>query len=249
MPDSSPTSDQTSNQSAAPATGAPAAAAPAAAASAPASTAVPAASDTSASSPAAAAPAIAPAQPPDKPAAGAVPPASADAPKPGEAPAAAAPPPPAAPVVPETYVLPQLEGVQIDPAVLPVMAPAFKAAGLTQAQVDQVAKTFLEFQQKAPARMLATDLEVTMKDPSLGGLNWGRTQSYVNDALVAFTTPEFRGQLERWGVANNLEFVRVFESIGRAMRGDTIPRGNPTTAEESVADRIYGRAKKVNSGG
>lgn len=120
---------------------------------------------------------------------------------------------------------------------------------MTQAQVDLVAKSFVSFQQGMPARMLAQDLEVTMKDATLGGLNWGKTQGYVNDALTAFTTPEFRGQLERWGVANNLEFVRVFCSIGRAMRGDSIPKGNPTTAETSVADRIYGRATRVTSGG
>lgn len=127
------------------------------------------------------------------------------------------------------------------------MAPAFKAAGLRQDQVDQVVKTFMDFQRAAPERALNADLEVTMKDPALGGLNWGRTQGYVNDALGAFTTPEFRQQLQRWGVANNLGFVRVFEAIGRAMRGDTPGTGQPSTAPDvSQADRIYGRAQKVS---
>lgn len=147
--------------------------------------------------------------------------------------------------------MPQIEGLQYDPAVLAAMSPAFKGAGLTQAQVDTVAKTFLDFQKSAAPRMMAADLDVTMKDPVLGGMNWGRTQGHVNEALAAFTTPEFRKQLEGWGVANNLEFVRVFERIGKAMRGDQPTRGQPTSAnEESTADRIYGRAKKVtNSGG
>lgn len=146
-------------------------------------------------------------------------------------------------------MLPAIEGHEYNPAILPVMAPAFKAAGLRQDQVDQVVKTFMDFQKALPARQMTADLEVTMKDPSVGGLNWGRTTGYVNDALAAFTTPEFRKQLEGWGIANNLGFVRVFEAVGRAMRGDNIPTGQPVTREESVADRVYGRAKKVGNSG
>lgn len=164
--------------------------------------------------------------------------------------AAAAPAPAPAPDVPESYTLPAIEGVKFDPNVLAVMTPHFKAAGLKQAQVETLTKAFVALQQEQPKRTLAADLDVLMKDPKLGALNYGRTQGYVNDALTAFTTPEFRGKLEKWGIANDLEFVRVFESIGRAMRGDTPAQGHPNSApEESQADRMYGRAKKVNAGG
>lgn len=143
-------------------------------------------------------------------------------------------------------MFPTIEGVELRSEALTAMTPAFKEAGLTQTQVDTLAKTFVTYQQSLAPAMLAADLEVTMKDPAIGGMNWGRTQGYVNDALAGFTTPEFRKQLEKWGVANNLEFVRVFERIGKAMRGDTPARGQPSTAVgESTADRIYGRAKKV----
>ena len=126
--------------------------------------------------------------------------------------------------------------------------PILKDAKLSKAAGEKLVSTFLDFQKAAPARALARDLEVTMKDPVLGGMNWGKTSGYVQDALTAFTTPEFRSQLERWGVANNLEFVRVFASIGRAMRGDTPSRGQPDAApEESVADRMYRKAVKPNA--
>lgn len=160
---------------------------------------------------------------------------------------AAAPPP----VIPEIYVLPELKdsagkAIALNPELLPVMGPAFKAANLSQDAVNGLVKTFIDYQQQLPAKMLARDLEVTMKDPALGQMNWGKTQGQVNEALAAFTTPEFRSKLERWGIANDLEFVRVFASIGRAMRGDVATRGSPTSAsEESVADRMYGRATKV----
>lgn len=165
------------------------------------------------------------------------------------APAAAVAPP----VIPETYVLPEIKGtdgkaIALNPEMLPVMGPAFKAAGLTQDAVNGLVKTFVDFQAQMPTKMLARDLEATMKDPNLGGMNWGKTQGMVNEALGAFTTPEFRQKLERWGIANDLEFVRVFASIGKAMRGDTPTSGSPSTvSDESVADRMYRKAVKPNA--
>jgi hypothetical protein len=158
-----------------------------------------------------------------------------------------------APVIPDTYVLPEIKGadgkaIALNPEIMPVMAPVFKAAGLTQEKANELVKTFVAYQQTLPAKMLARDLDVTMKDPELGQLNWGKTQGMINEALGAFTTPEFRQKLERWGIANDLEFVRVFANIGRAMRGDTKASGQPTSATElSQADRIYGKAKKVDA--
>lgn len=152
------------------------------------------------------------------------------------------------PVLPETYTITPPEGVKVDDSFVAAMSPAFKDAALTQEQVNKLAGTFIGYQQGLVKQMLTRDLEVTMKDPDLGGMNWGKTQGYINDALAAFTTPEFRSKLEAWGVANDLEFVRVFAAVGRAMRGDVPARGQPTSAaEESVADRIYGRAKKVGN--
>lgn len=120
------------------------------------------------------------------------------------------------------------------------MAPAFKEAGITQAQLDKILPAFVQFQMAQPAAMLARDLDVVMKDPQVGGLNWGKTQGYVNDALGAFTTPEFRQKLERWGIANDLEFVRVFAAVGKAMAGDAPARGQPTGAEPTTrAQRMY----------
>jgi hypothetical protein len=163
-------------------------------------------------------------------------------------PAAAAPVEPAAPIIPETYDLKLPEGIKVDPALLPALTPALKAAKLTGDQFQKVAESFIEFQKALPERMLARDLEVTMKDPALGGLNYGQTQANVNRALSGFTTPEFRGVLQRSGLANNLEFVRTFERIGRAMAGDTAPAQGPEAAPEtSRAQRLYSRAAKVTS--
>jgi hypothetical protein len=161
--------------------------------------------------------------------------------------AAAATEPPAATTIPETYdiALPKAmldQGLKINPDLLPALTPALKKAGLTQTQLQTVAESFLDFQGKLPAKMLERDLAVTMKDPDIGGMNYGRTQGHVNAALTAFTTPEFRSLLNSAGLANNLEFVRVFERIGKAMAGDSAARGSPDGAPEmSRAERMYGK--------
>lgn len=150
-----------------------------------------------------------------------------------------------APVIPDTYEIKPPKGQAVDPAIVAALSPAFKAAGLTQENANGIVSAFLDSQAELPKRLLARDLEVTMKDPELGQLNWGKTQGMVNEALGAFTTPEFRHKLERWGIANDLEFVRVFASIGKAMRGDTPTRGSPTSvSDESMADRMYRKAAK-----
>lgn len=150
-----------------------------------------------------------------------------------------------APVIPDLYELKGAKGEAVDPAIAKALSPALKAAGLTAEKANGIVSAFLESQAELPKRMLARDLEVTMKDPEIGGLNWGKSQGMINEALTAFTTPAFRQKLERWGIANDLEFVRVFASIGKAMRGDIPERGSPTSvSDESMADRMYRKAVK-----
>jgi hypothetical protein len=158
--------------------------------------------------------------------------------KPAEAPVA----------VPESYTITAPQGVELDKGFVTAMTPAFKDAGLTQAQVDKLANSFIGFQSGLAKVSMARDLEVTLKDADLGGMRWGQTQGFVNDALGAFTTPEFRSKLEKWGIANDLEFVRVFAAVGKAMRGDTpTPRNPSTMGDEPLADRIYRKARKAGN--
>lgn len=127
------------------------------------------------------------------------------------------------------------------------MNPVFKAANLSQEQATKLVHGFVEYMQGQPARRLEADLKVTQADPQLGQLNFAKTQANVNRALAGFTDPEFRQLLERTGLANRLEFVRVFDRIGRAMAGDTAAMSQPASApEESVADRLYNRSRKVS---
>lgn len=158
--------------------------------------------------------------------------------------AAAAPPPEI------KYEIKPPEGMQIDPELIPALAPALKKAGLTNEQLQTVADSFLEFQKGLPQRMLAKDLEVTAKDAALGGMRYGQTLKEVNIALDAFGDPEFKKFVQTAGIANRLEFVRVFQRIGEAMAkaGDTPARGEPDGAPELTrAQRMYGgKSKSTN---
>lgn len=151
-------------------------------------------------------------------------------------------------MVPDLYELAPPKGVEFAPQLVEAMGPVLKDLKLTKAGGEKLVASFLEYQKGLPAVMLARDLEVTKKDPVLGGANYPATLGLVTDALTEFTTPEFRSKLERWGIANDVEFVRVFAAIGKALRGDTAVVGQPSTAgEESQADRIYRTAAKPNA--
>lgn len=149
--------------------------------------------------------------------------------------------------VPETYeiTLPEaFKGQQLDPALIPALTPALKQAGLTQAQLQTVAQSFLEFQAGLPARMLERDMAIVAKDPEIGGMKYGQTVKDVGLALDAFADPEFKSFVAQAGIGNRLEFVRVFQRIGQAMRlsGDTPSRGQPDSAPTLTrAERMYGR--------
>jgi hypothetical protein len=152
------------------------------------------------------------------------------------------------PIVPEKYEFKAPEGVTFDPASITAMTPVFKELGLPQEKAQKLVDAFAAYEKGLPAAMLARDLEVTMKDPDIGGLNYGRTQGYVNQAITAFTYPEERESLEKAGIANRLDLVRIFERVGRAMSNDTAAHGSPTTAtQESFADGFYRKAKKFTA--
>jgi hypothetical protein len=138
------------------------------------------------------------------------------------------------------------EGLTVDTHLITGLTPALKEAKLTNAQFNKVAAAFIELQSKLPEQMMARDMETTKADPAIGGLNYARSMEEVTVALDAFADPDFKKFVVRSGIANKLEFVRVFQRIGAAMRkaGDSPARGAPDAAPpETMAQRMYGRKK------
>lgn len=161
--------------------------------------------------------------------------------KPAQSPAAAAP-------VEPVYEIKAPDGVTIDPEFIPALAPALKKAGVTSEQLQTIAEAYIQHQVGAPQRMLAHDLEITAKDPDIGGLRYGQTLREVNLALDAFADPDFKKFVQTAGIANRLAFVRVFQRIGEALEraGDRPERSSPdAVGETSRAQRMYGGKPKT----
>ena len=163
---------------------------------------------------------------------------------------AADPAKPAEPVVaadpealPDLYEIKPPEGVSLEEGVMQALSPALKAAGIKPAQVQAIAEAYIKFQTDAPKRMLERDMARTLKDPAVGGVNYAKTMGLVTEALNAFSDPEFSKWLGQAGIANRLEFVRVFARIGEAMTAglDRPERGQPdATQGKTRAQRMYG---------
>ena len=172
--------------------------------------------------------------------------------KPGETPPETKPPeaakPPEAPAqaVPDTYTAKLPDGLELDSGLVTALTPALKGLKLTQDQFQSLTDAFVTYQKGGPQRMLAADLARTQADPELGGANYARTVSYVNEALRTTTLAE-RQWMERAGIGNRLEFVAMFARFGRMMMPDGVSRGAPTSAESvSTASKLYGGKDMVN---
>jgi hypothetical protein len=156
-------------------------------------------------------------------------------------------------VVPDTYELKPFtvgEGdaaqqIEIDTALLEAVSPTLKEAGLTQAQLDKLAPTVLELEQRfqernaeAYATMKADWAKQVKDDPEIGGKKLPETLQNVAKALDNFgsksvkdkdgnETDSFRLLLNQSGLGNHPVMVRMFAKIGEAVGEDgTLPRGD-----------------------
>ena len=148
--------------------------------------------------------------------------------------------------IPEAYDI-KLEGdITINQVAIAALTPALKEAGLTNAAATKLIGDYAKFQLAQPALKNAADLEVIRKDPELGQLNFGRTQSQINEALAAFTTPEERATLSSIGMANDPILVRMFTRIGRAMaEAPQTDAGPRAPVEKTITQRLYGGGDRV----
>jgi hypothetical protein len=150
--------------------------------------------------------------------------------------------------VPEQYELTGAQGA-LDPALIGAIAPVLKDAKVTAGQAQKLVDNFVAYQKQALPALMARDLETLKADPALGGLNFGRTQQRINDALAAFSTPEERSVLTSLGMANNPTLVRMFHRIGTAMQEpaqtDAGARARPARTTQA---KLYGGADRKESG-
>lgn len=199
-----------------------------------------------------------PGENPTEPVVAAVAPATASAPVVTETPSPAVVPPvidPVAPTVvapvvgiPEKYDL-KLGDVPVNQSLLDAVSPIFKKSGMTNEAAQELATAFAAHQKALIPQIMERDLEALKADKTLGGLNLARTQSRVNDALAAFTTPQERDALTAMGIANNPNLVRMFYRIGSSMQDAPQTDAGPQVREKpSRATKLYGGGDAVRTG-
>jgi len=156
--------------------------------------------------------------------------------------------------VPELYALTAPEGMELDPAMVDLAAPAFRALNLSNAQAQTlmpVAGAFAlavagQRDQQIVAQVAAQRkawLDAAKGDAEIGGHAFGTTLGLAAKALdgLGFVKGSpFRALLDDTGLGNHPEMIRAFARVGRAIAEDGFERtGTPSAAKKSDAELFY----------
>lgn len=143
---------------------------------------------------------------------------------------------------PETYDFKTPDGAEIDPQVLGAFGEVAKELDLPQDAAQKVLdKMGPVLQARHDEQLSAVRQEwasATKADKEIGGDKLGENLAYAKQARDAFTTPEFRDLLEKSGLGNHPEVIRVFVKVGKAISEDgfVVGGGKATSAD---ARRLY----------
>lgn len=155
---------------------------------------------------------------------------------------------PASTEVPETYAeFTVPEGMEVNKDALEAFLPVAKDLKLTQDQAQKLVnlqtahETAMAEQQITAWENVQTEWrEATKVDQEIGGTNLQKTMSDSARFLGKFATPELRDLLDRTGVGNNVEFIRLFAAAGNAMGEDNLVSGRSVSApRKTQAEILY----------
>ena len=148
--------------------------------------------------------------------------------------------------VPEEYDLKVQEGFTWDKAAADEVAPMFRELGLTNAQAQTLADFYMNKVNGLKAdsaaayrKAQAEEMAVTQADPEVGGRALKENLGYCAQAMDRFGGREFRAELERHGMANNVHMVKFLAKVGREMAGDRLVTGERPHRTESIAKILY----------
>lgn len=158
--------------------------------------------------------------------------------------------PPAPPVAPEEKYDLKVGTEPVNPQLLESLTPIFREAKVTTAQAQRLADAFAAHSKAMVPIINERNLTLLRADPQLGGVNFARTQSLINDALSVCTTPQDRKSLEDRGIPNDPALVRMFHRIGTLMRDAPLTEAGPRAPEKlPTQSKLYGGKDLVSSAG
>jgi hypothetical protein len=143
---------------------------------------------------------------------------------------------------PEAYEFKAPEGAQFDEAVIGAFSEVAKELDLPQDAAQKVLDKMAPVIQARQSEQLSAAREewaaATRADKEIGGDKLAENLALAKKARDEFTTPEFRDLLNKSGLGNHPEVIRVFVKVGKATSEDGFVAGGGKTAPAD-ARRLY----------
>lgn len=145
------------------------------------------------------------------------------------------------PEIPEAYEAP--EGLELDASTFEAFGPIAKEAGLTQAQVNAIAKFDVERMAKLPD-MLREQADAQMQEglkqmaSEMGKEKYDAALRLANQTLKTFADDQVGRWLEESGMGNSPVLVRLLAKIGERLTEDSPNGGGQGGGTERTPENI-----------
>ena len=151
----------------------------------------------------------------------------------------------------EDYTLELSEGSHVKQSRLDEIVADARKQGLSkdqaQALVDreqQAISTYLEQEKSALEERSQQWVEDVKSDQEIGGEKFGASVEQAKRVISKYASDSLKDMLEKTGLGNHPEVVRLFARVGKEMASDSFvnaPAGNvPVKQAKSYAERLYG---------
>lgn len=125
---------------------------------------------------------------------------------------------------PEKYEFKAPEGVQYDAALIAPYSEVAKELGLpqdkAQAMLDKMSPVIAARQQAEFTALRQGWFDESQNDPEIGGAKLAENVALAKKAYNIFGTPKMVQILEKTGLGDNVEFIRMFSRAGKAISED-----------------------------
>jgi hypothetical protein len=157
-------------------------------------------------------------------------------------------------VVPEKYELKLAEGSLLDKSRVSEIEAYAKDNKLTNQQAQDLLNKEHEVVSKFHNQQLS-QLEVmkeqwkqaVISDKELGGENFNRNIEYAHRALNQYGSQQLKDQLDKTGLGNHPDLVRMLANIGKAMAEDRLIKPGAMPANKKPLEEVfYGGTNKTN---
>jgi len=147
-----------------------------------------------------------------------------------------------APEVPESYEFTMPDGVQMDTAAAEELGSIAKELKLSQADAQKFADVgakMVQRQAEAHQELVQSWVDAVKTDKEIGGDKLAENLALARKTIDTFGTPELKAILNKSGMGNHPEIVKLAFKVGKAISDDGFVRGGNTTPQLSAAEILY----------